>query len=198
MFKSLLTLLTLSFCLQAGAAFAADDLPKGWFKAGSDPGGYEIRRDPQNIYTGAGARGQANSISIRGLSTARSGFTTLMQSIRAQNYLGKRVRLSAWVKSQTLTGWAGLWMRIDGEGDKTLGFDNMQNRSITGTIGWKQVAVVLDVPPQSKYIAFGLLSSGLGTVWMDGLKFEVVPKTVPTTNMNEQDSAEQPENLNLQ
>jgi hypothetical protein len=59
---------------------------------------------------------------------AIEGFGTLMQDFRANEYVGKRVRFSAFVKSQDLESWAGLWMRVDqGEGatPQVLAFDNM-------------------------------------------------------------------------
>jgi hypothetical protein len=54
-----------------------------------------------------------------------------MQVFRADDYRGKRLRLSGYVKAEKIDQWAGLWMRIDGE-NKTLGFDNMENRGIRG------------------------------------------------------------------
>ena len=73
-------------------------------------------------------------------------------------------------------------MRVDGaRKDEMLAFDNMQDRAIKGTIDWKKYEIVLDVPENSEMVAFGLLLSGKGQVWMDDLQFEVVGKDVPTT-----------------
>jgi hypothetical protein len=60
-----------------------------------------------------------------------------MQSFDAkmmQNYLGKRVRFSAAVKTEDVQSWAGLWMRVD-KGSQTVEFDNMQDRPLKGTAG---------------------------------------------------------------
>ena len=73
-------------------------------------------------------------------------------------------------------------MRVDKEKD-VLAFDNMQDRSITGTGDWQRYNVVLDVPRDATGIAFGMLLTGAGEVWLSGLKFEVVGLDVPTTNM---------------
>ena len=35
---------------------------------------------------------------------------------------------------------AQLWMRLDGE-QKTLGFDNMDDRAVTGTTGWQKYEI---------------------------------------------------------
>jgi hypothetical protein len=112
------------------------------------------------------------------------GFGTLMQTIRAANYTGTRVRLSGYVKSDGVTGWAGLWMRVDGAGTqpRPLAFDNMNTRPIKGTTGWKQYDVVLDVAQDAKAIAFGILLEGSGEVWLSGTDLQTVGADVPTTD----------------
>jgi len=103
-----------------------------------------------------------------------SEFTSLTGNIKADAYRGKRVRLSAFVKSEDVQGWAGLWMRIDGPDNKCLGFDNMQERAIKGTSYWKKYEIMLDVPDDSVEICYGILQTGKGQVWIGDLKFEAV------------------------
>jgi hypothetical protein len=74
-------------------------------------------------------------------------------------------------------------MRVDKE-NTMVGFDNMQNRSIKGTQPWQQYDVVLDVPQGATDIAFGVLLTGAGEVWMNDVSFEVVGTETPTTNLN--------------
>jgi hypothetical protein len=112
-----------------------------------------------------------------------SGFGTLMQSIRAENYAGKRVRLRGWVKSQDTGDWAGLWMRVD-KGRETVAFDNMQDRGIKGAKPWSSYDVVLDVPADATSISFGILLTGAGEVWLNDLSLEVVDISTPTTGTN--------------
>jgi len=105
-----------------------------------------------------------------------------MQTFDATEYRGKRLRLSAYVKSESVENWAGVWMRID-RAKESVAFDNMQNRPITGTQGWTQHSIVLDVDPNATGVAFGILLSGKGAVWIDDLAFEVVGEDVPVTDM---------------
>ena len=120
------------------------------------------------------------------LFTTEVGF--IEQPIRADNYLGKRVRLSAWVKGHGLGGpIAGLWMRVDGAGVVT-GYDNMANRPESGTTGWHQVAIVLDVPSNALGIVIGAMlqgggTLGSGTLFIDDMKLETVGSDVASTNM---------------
>ena len=108
-----------------------------------------------------------------------------MQSFAATNYLGKRVRFSGYVKSENITRWAGLWMRIDGPtsggSPKSLGFDNMQGRPIKGTSDWQRYEIVLDVPESAVGIAFGILLDGPGEAWLNSSDIEIVSTAIPTT-----------------
>jgi hypothetical protein len=157
------------------------ELPPGWIHAGDRPAEYESGVDPRG-----GRAGKACAY-IRGRGASPAGFGTLMQSVAADEYRGKRVRFSAEVKAAGVARWAGLWMRVDGapQGQQLppmLAFDNMQNRPIAGTRAWARYDVVLDVPAESIGISFGLLLSGAGHAWMDGLRLEVVGPDVPTTD----------------
>jgi hypothetical protein len=149
-------------------------VPQGWHLAGSKPGSYEAGTDAQVAYN------DHPSAYLKSTEAVSNGFGTLMQEFTADKYAGKRLRLTAFVKSEDVKDWAGVWMRVDKEA-KSVAFDNMQNRSIKGTTGWKRYQVVLDVPQDATGIFFGVLLSGSGAVWLNDVKFEVVGLDVPTT-----------------
>ena len=175
--------------LGIGAAIAGET-PKGWFAAGSHPKDYEMSTDPKVTHEGKA------SASLKCVAAKPEGFGTLMQGFQADAYRGKRVRMSAFVKSSEVSGWSGLWMRVDGtDQGRSLAFDNMQDRAIRGTTEWTKYEVVLDVPEQAQYIAFGVLLNGAGQVWFDDFKFDVVEKNVATTGMK---PAPGPKNLNFE
>ena len=154
-----------------------DQMPNGWFPAGSNPSEYEMGIDNSNFQNGY------SSAYIKSKSPNKKEFGTLMQTISAENYLGKRLQLSGHVKSENVNGWSGLWMRIDGSNNQQLGFDNMQGRSIKGTTDWQKYKIVLDVPANSKSINYGVLLGGKGKVWFDNFKLEEVDESVPVTNL---------------
>jgi len=106
--------------------------PSGWYAAGSNPSEYEMGID-NSIFQ----NGQACAY-IKSKSPKENQFGTLMQTISAENYLGKRLMLSGYIKSEDVKVWSGMWMRIDGENNRQLGFDNMQDRAIKGTTDWKK------------------------------------------------------------
>jgi hypothetical protein len=166
-----------AWILQATFAAAAD-LPAGWVKAGSHPAEYEMGVDTTIRHDGGKGSGF-----VKATASELHGFGTLMQTATPGGYRGKRVRLSGFVKSENVqSGWAGLWFRIDGpKQGEVLGFDNMEPRAIKGTTDWTRYEIVLDVPETAAAMAFGVLLAGNGQVWMDDLKFEVVPSTTPVT-----------------
>src|SRR5437868_11085811 len=89
-----------SITLQAAA-------PKGWFVAGNRPTSYESGKDDLATHSGD------PSAYLKAKQPTVEGFGTLMQSFRADHYWGKRVRFSAFLKTEGAQRWAGLWMRVD-------------------------------------------------------------------------------------
>ena len=148
--------------------------PKGWYLSGTKPQNYLTGIDPGCTYQGL------PYAYLKGKPTATEGFGTLAQQFSATDYPGKRVRFTAWVKSENVNSWAGLWMRIDA-GSRMLVLDNMQNRAIKGTTDWRQYSVVLDVPNDATGIFFGIVLGESGEVWLNGVKFETVGTDVPVT-----------------
>ncbi|SDT02334.1 transcriptional regulator, AraC family [Paenibacillaceae bacterium GAS479] len=153
-----------------------NQLPPGWMLTGVYPHQYEIGIDRTTVH-----RGKASGYIQAGREADASGFGTMMQTFRAGRYQGKRVRLSAFVKTENVDQWCGLWMRIDDNSENPLKFDNMQDRPLTGTTDWNPYHIVLDVPGSAEAIAFGLLLSGSGKAWVDGLRIEEVDLSVPVT-----------------
>ena len=107
----------------------------------------------------------------------------LAQSIRADDYRGKRVRLSAWVRPRNVSSTAssGIWMRVDGPG-VTLALDEMRLRPVAGFGDWRQVSVVLDVAERAIGISFGALFQATNTLLVDDMQLDVVSTMVASTN----------------
>ena len=163
--------------------------PAGWSKAGSHPADYDMGVDRDSAFTGS------SSGLIKSNKPDPQGFGTYMQVFDATEYRGKRLRLSAYVKSEQLEKWAGLWMRVDRD-KKPMAFDNMQERPIKGTQGWTQHTIVLDVDSKATAVAFGILLSGRGAVWIDDVTFDIVGEDVAVTDL--QKLAGSPRNLDFE
>ncbi len=156
----------------------SQDLVDGWFKAGSTPELYEIGRDENVKYN------EVFSYYLKSIAEAKEGFGTIMKYNKPVKYIGTRLKLTGYIKTENIDGWAGMWMRVDGDSPvKQLQFDNMGNRPIKGTNEWTKYEIVLDVPEKSTGIYYGVLIEGNGEIWLDNLTFEIVSEEVPSTNM---------------
>lgn len=176
--------------------FFSFDIPSNWFVAGSSPNSYDMGIDLGKDQNGG------NAATIKSLEKKISGFGTLMQQCNPDRFLGKRIKMSGFVKSENVKTHSGLWLRID-RGAKPVSFDNMKTRPIKGTTEWKKYEIVLDVPIDATRISYGALISGTGQIWFDDLLFEIVDDTIkPTSSINSKESSyntlEEPANLDFE
>jgi hypothetical protein len=150
--------------------------PTNWFLAGDHPQDYVIGTD--NITAPYGK----SSGFIYSTTAQAEGFGTLMQMSKAERYGGKRLKMSADVKTENVKRWAGLWLRVDRKEDEVLAFDNMADRPIRGTTDWKRYEIIVDVTDDAERLAFGILLERTGKAWISDISFEVVDLSTPLTN----------------
>ena len=169
--------LNIGISLICTTAFFSFNLPEGWLVAGSKPDFYEM-----GIAPGQGRDGK-NAATIKSIVKKTTDFGTLMQNFSPKDYLGKKIKLSAYAKSENIIGWAGFWMRVDQKNvQEPLSFDNMFNRHIKGTTEWTKYEIVLDVPETASNIAYGCLLNGTGQIWFDDFSFEIVGDAAKVTH----------------
>ena len=168
---------------------------KHWLITGTAPDKYKTGIDRTVFHTGTASA----FIQSEEEEFVPDEYATIMQQFRAERFLGKRVRFSAFVKALEVEGWAGLWLRLDGKFSVTLKLDNMQNRPIKGTINWNLYSCVLDVPEETELINIGILLTGKGRVWLDDVSFQEVDRTVPVTDFEiQKEYPDYPENLTFE
>jgi hypothetical protein len=160
---------------------------EGWFSAGSKPKSYDM-----GIDKGAGQDGK-NCATIKSKDKRINGFGTLMQNFSPDKYIGKKIRMTGFMKSKDVDQWAGFWLRIDYANSKNI-LDNMYDRPVKGNTEWTKYEIVLEVPETAKNIGFGALLHGTGQIWFDNLNFELADISVPSTKKIKED----PTNLNFE
>ncbi len=119
--------------------------------------GYSISADSTYVHSGK------YSMCIES-TDATEGFQ-MIGLLLPDNYDGRSITLSGYIKTENLTGgYAGLFMRIDPK----VAFDNMWQRGITGTTGWTRYEITLPMnPAKTEGIVIGGLFSGKGKMWLD-------------------------------
>jgi len=144
------------------------DAPFGWLLRGSNPQNYHAGVEANTAFLASNSNLENTGI-----------FGTLLQTVSAQNYAGKRVRFHASVRSENVTGWAGLWFRAD-KGKGTVAFENMEKRPIKGNTEWKNYDIVLDIPADTTSLYYGALVAGSGKIWIDHVVLEPIGSQVST------------------
>jgi hypothetical protein len=85
---------------------------------------------------------------------------------------GKTLMLVGTIKTENITdGWAGLWLRVDGEDQHILSFENMEKTGIKGTNPWKEYMIQVPYDEgEATTINAGVLLAGNGKVWLDSVR----------------------------
>ncbi len=148
---SLALLIVCSLALQAAA-------PAGWRLNQAKPGTYEAGTDMQAAYNGH------PSAYLKCTKPAAGEIANLMQHFRADKYAGKRVRLSAFVKTEALDEQGHLWTQWVHPGKDGAQSGTSFAWLVKGTAGWQNYEVVLDVPQYADSIEFGVFPGGPGTI----------------------------------
>lgn len=143
---------------------------KGWFLSGNAGYKYQITLDSSITHI---SQQSAQLYSTTDNFEAEE-FGTIMQQFKAKTFLGKRIKFSAFLKTELTAGSSGLWVRVDSKYYDMLAFDNMQDRLITQTSDWNYYSCVLDVPLQADVINIGITLVGSGCVWVNACQFKEV------------------------
>jgi hypothetical protein len=156
-----------------------------WFAGNTSQGNsdYQVTADTSTSHTG---NSSALIESKQGI-TKSSGLVSQMFPIDA--YSGQRIRISAFVKADSVETYGGLWAAVDERtafGARTHAFDNMENRPITGTADWTPYSIVLDAPAAASTLRVGGLLNGRGRLWFDDFTIEAVDTSVAVTGYTTQ------------
>lgn len=160
-------------------------LPEGWIVSGSRSEDYDMGIEGADR-SGAALIRCRYAADDPAFVNKVNGFGTLMQSIVADNYVGKRIMLSARLKTEDADGAATIWMRVDGKQRNSLRFDNLETRAVDGVLrgtkDWSPRLIVLDVPEEADSIHFGFYLRGAGSVWARDFNLSEVGDDVAVTS----------------
>ncbi len=166
------------------AATSIDDmllLPKDWsITSNTNDLYYRFGLDPAR----SGAAMLASRKDIKDMNSAE--FAAFMQTVQAKKYVGKRLRLSAFLATKNADSGA-LWFRVDDKNGNVLRFDNMMNRkengALVGTNDWVERSIIIDIPENSHALHYGFILNNRGKIWAKEFKLESVENTVSITEM---------------
>ncbi len=125
------------------------------------------------------------SLAINLQGTEHQGYIQLNHAdIAAEPYRGQRVRLVAYLKAEEVKV-AGLNLGMNASPmdpeQKFPDFYRTESPAIRGTQDWTRYELVIDVPVGAHTIRPAFMMWRKGKAWLDGLRLEVVEKSVPLT-----------------
>ncbi len=173
------------FCTAAVATAAAHQEPaeralEAWTMLDQDSS-FRVSADTHGVHGGA------SSGHIAALTPTTLSMVIVQQSFRADQYRGKRVRFSAFMRAANTGRTNGmgvmLFLRAEG-GGATLASHTSGARPVSGNAPWTKREIVLDIPARSAGITIGFGMKGPGEVWMDDAVVEVVDTTVAVSRPN--------------
>ena len=172
--RRLITLLLIVATVQGAHAAA----PKGWRQPEMGSRLAEVGIDRTVAHSGKA------SAFVRASATERTAFGICRQWVRAHRYRGKRLRVSAYLKTAEVGPTRRSGARMDlflFSETHRIGGAAMRGRLIQGTTPWTKYEHVIDVPPEASLLAVDISLAGPGQVWVDDVRLEVVGPNVPTT-----------------
>lgn len=136
---------------------------KEWLLFGSHPANYDYKLDSQETYH------SPQSWLLEGKPAELLGFGELKRLEPSARFAGKKVKLSAYIKTNGIEQWAGLSLTApNGVNRQTAA--NTARLPISGDTGWHYYELELEVPENSLGLAYGLTLVGPGRVWFDRLE----------------------------
>jgi erythromycin esterase len=173
-------------------AQSAHSRPAAWVVAGD---GFEIVADSVAPLAGRFSL-RTRWLAAVPYSEMSNKFAVARQSFPVARTAGRKLHLTGYIRTDGIrTGFAGLWMRVDGPAHAALAFDNMQQRGPRGTTPWTRYDIELPVDSGATDVIFGLLHPGDGTAWYDSLSLEVVGDPMPRAVASFRPDPRPPEDL---
>ena len=147
-------------------------IPVGWFNSFGHVSGVstDYRID---VVSRSAHPGDGTCAVLEKAAAAPGEFGSLMQRCRGRFLAGRIIRLEGELRTDNVTGWAGLWFRADADVHPDLFFDNMSRRPVVGTTRWARYFIDAPLPENTDWLNYGIVLSGAGVLYADNLRLLV-------------------------
>jgi RNA polymerase sigma factor (sigma-70 family) len=106
----------------------------------------------------------------------------LHAATEGSSLLGKRIRVSGWMKAKDVGNWAGVSLHVANMNGRISASDDTFDRPIHGTMGWQPVAMVTDLPKEPCFIYLAPTLYGAGEIWCDDFQIDLAAPETPITD----------------
>lgn len=169
--------------VKAKAAKPADvaplKLPKDWLVRGTAPDKYLITSDKSHAMSGQ----SSVLIAAHDKNVPATTFASLLQSVVAEPWLGKRVVFTVNIAPDD---WFGnpvvVWIRALDASNVVISYNEWEAAYVKKD--WQKQSVAIDVPWSATEIAYGVNVYASSKMWIDGAQFDAVDKNVDVRARN--------------
>lgn len=142
--------------------------PAGWWSAANN--GYRVTADSVVRHEGR----YSLRIQSEGARQSNQAFGVATMRVPVE-FQGKVIKLTGFLKTEAVEGYAGLWLRVEGE-QGTLAFENTSKQNVHGTTDWQAQTISLPLGNDARFLLLGGILPGTGTAWLDELELTVDDK----------------------
>ena len=142
-----------------------NEIPKGWFNSEGYVADVSTKYSVRVVRRDDGVAGSCVVMSRH--HADKLEFGSLMQRVQARDLAGKLLKYEGELRAEGIDGWAGLWLRVDGDQPPPLSFDNMSDRPIRGSTPWTRFELSVKLPEETVWLNYGIVMSGSGQLWAD-------------------------------
>ena len=147
-----------------------------WHANSSDPAAYLV-----GLTKIAGMAEREAVVIVARPGVLHEGKGGAMQSLPADEWRGKRVRLTARLKSEAATQVQIVMDIVSGAAPERQTVQTMVTKPLFGTRDWHAQEIVMEVPADARDIVYGFYLRGRGMVFGDSFKLEAVGRNVALT-----------------
>lgn len=145
-----------------------------WFLSGGARAEYALEQVTSPVHGGAKA------LALRPTVKSPRGYGVAMQAFDAKPWRGKRVRIAAFIRTSQVTARGDFWARAQGNDSPDDGPGlSSATTPLPPTTDWARFELVFEVPDDARDVQFGAGIQGPGQLWLDDVRVEVVPRSVP-------------------
>lgn len=166
------TVLLITYLLLSKLNLNAQILPKAWTKSGTWAGSYSMKIKPNE------GLNNSNALQIESIGKNIMGSGAVIQTISSSNYIGKRIKLSAYIKTENVNDFACLLLCSNQNLDELWNDDEVISEDkktyLKGNHEYKKVESYLNVTDNFGNIVLGAMIKGEGKIWLDRFNLEII------------------------
>jgi hypothetical protein len=158
----------------AGNLDAEGEGPAPWFVTGSAQADYALQPVSDVVHGGKRA------LHLFPKTAVPPGYGVALQHVSPKPWLGKRLRISAFIQTDNVVARGDFWARAQGADSPPDGPGlSWATTALRPTSAWARYELVLDIPLTAVALQFGAGIQGPGRLWIDDVTIETVSLTTP-------------------